>query len=102
VQTFTPSSFAGQRRTARVAQQALGICKPPAVPVALRIASIDLRVSRLLDQSESAISRSCGSTTALSVVAARVQAGNCSTVARWPAHKRVTRTNCPPGNSSAS
>ena len=57
---------------------------------------------RLCDHSESDDSRSCGSTTAPSVVAARVPAGSCSTVARWPAHKRVTRTTCPSGNSSAS
>jgi hypothetical protein len=56
----------------------------------------------LRDQSESEDSRSCASTTACSVVAARVPAGSCSTVARWPAHKRVTRNTCPSGNSSAS
>ena len=57
---------------------------------------------RLRDQVESEDSRSCRSTTVLSAIAARVSAGNCSTVARWPSHKRVTRTTCPSGNSSAS
>jgi hypothetical protein len=56
---------------------------------------------RLRDQIESEDSRSCGSTV-LSAVAARALAGNCSTVARWPSHKRVTSTTCPSGNSSAS
>src|SRR5260370_18063992 len=45
---------------------------------------------------------SCGPTTVPPAVAARAPAGNCSTVARWPSHKRVTSTNCPSGNSSAS
>ena len=31
-----------------------------------------------------------------------LDAGNCSTVARWPSHSRVNRTTCPLGNSSAS
>ena len=62
----------------------------------------DQRVSVSRDQIESEVSRSCGSTTVFSAVAARVSAGNCSTVARWPSHKRVTRTTCPSGNSSAS
>jgi hypothetical protein len=53
-------------------------------------------------QIESEDSRSCGSTTVSSAVAARAPAGNCSTVARWPSHKRVTSTSCPSGNSSAS
>ena len=57
---------------------------------------------RLRDQIESEDSRSCGSTTVSSAVAARAPAGNCSTVARWPSHKRVTSTTCPSGNSSAS
>lgn len=54
------------------------------------------------DQIESEDSRSCRSTTVSSAVAARDPAGNCSTVARWPSHKRVTSTTCPSGNSSAS
>jgi hypothetical protein len=54
------------------------------------------------DQIESEDSRSCGSTTVPSAVAAFAPAGNCSTVARWPSHKRVTSTTCPSGNSSAS
>jgi len=29
-------------------------------------------------------------------------AGNYSTVARWPSHRRVTSTICPSGNSRAS
>ena len=57
---------------------------------------------RLRDQIESEDSRSCRSTTVSSAVAARDPAGNCSTVARWPSHKRVTSTTCPSGNSSAS
>ena len=57
---------------------------------------------RLRDQIESEDSRSCGSTTVPSAVAAFAPAGNCSTVARWPSHKRVTSTTCPSGNSSAS
>ena len=57
---------------------------------------------RLRDQIESQDSRSCRSTTVSSAVAARDPAGNCSTVARWPSHKRVTSTTCPSGNSSAS
>src|SRR5262245_35047923 len=32
----------------------------------------------------------------------RVEAGNCSTVARWPSHSRVSNTVSPSGNSSAS
>ena len=36
------------------------------------------------------------------VPAGRRVAGNCRTVARWPSHKRVSRTTCPSGNSSAS
>jgi hypothetical protein len=28
--------------------------------------------------------------------------GNCNTVARWPSHRRVSSTTCPPGNSNAS
>ena len=32
----------------------------------------------------------------------RGTAGNCSTVARWPSHSRLSRTVCPLGNSSAS
>src|SRR6185369_13335676 len=51
---------------------------------------------RLRDQIESEISRSWGSIM-VPAVAARVSAGNCSTVARWPAHKRVTRTSWPSG-----
>ena len=54
------------------------------------------------DQIESEDSRSWGSTTVPSAVAAFAPAGNCSTVARWPSHKRVTSTTCPSGNSSAS
>ena len=57
---------------------------------------------RLRDQIENEDSRSCGSTTVPSAVAAFAPAGNCSTVARWPSHKRVTSTTCPSGNSSAS
>ena len=57
---------------------------------------------RLRGQIESEDSRSCRSTTVSSAVAARDPAGNCSTVARWPSHKRVTSTTCPSGNSSAS
>lgn len=57
---------------------------------------------RLRDQIENEDSRSCRSTTVSSAVAARDPAGNCSTVARWPSHKRVTSTTCPSGNSSAS
>ena len=57
---------------------------------------------RLRDQIESEDSRSCGSTTVPSAVEACDPAGNCSTVARWPSHKRVTSTTCPSGNSSAS
>ena len=57
---------------------------------------------RLRDQIESEDSRSCGSTTVPSAVAAFAPAGNCSTVARWPSHKRATSTTCPSGNSSAS
>ena len=53
-------------------------------------------------QIESEDSRSCGSTTLPSAIAAFAPAGNCSTVARWPSHKRVTSTTCPSGNSSAS
>jgi hypothetical protein len=45
----------------------------------------------LRDQIESEDSRTCGSTTLSSAVAVRAAAGNCSTVARWPSHKRVTR-----------
>src|SRR5258705_1846538 len=56
----------------------------------------------LRDQIESEDSRSCRSATVSSAVAARDPAGNCSTVARWPSHKRVTSTTCPSGNSSAS
>ena len=51
---------------------------------------------------ENEYSRSCRSTTVSSAVAGRDPAGNCSTVARWPSHKRVTSTTCPSGNSSAS
>ena len=43
---------------------------------------------RLRDQIESEDSRSCRSTTVSSAVAARDPAGNCSTVARWPSHRR--------------
>ena len=75
---------------------------PPAVPVALRIAPVRSARIRLRDQIERVDSRSCGSTTVPSAVAARAPAGNCSTVARWPSHKRVTSTTCPSGNSSAS
>ena len=57
---------------------------------------------RLRDQIESKDSRSCGPTTVPSAVAARAPAGNCSTVARWPLHRRVTSTTCPSGNSNAS
>jgi len=35
-------------------------------------------------------------------IAACGEAGNCSTFARWPSHKRVSSTIWPPGNSSAS
>src|SRR5437899_11408485 len=49
------------------------------------------------DQIESEDSRSCVSTTVSSAVAARAPAGNCSTVARWPSHKRVTSTQLPVG-----
>jgi len=59
-------------------------------------------LARLRGQIESEDSRSCRSTTVSSTVAARDPAGNCSTVARWPSHKRVTSTTCPSGNSSAS
>ena len=62
----------------------------------------DQRASPLRDQIESEDSRSCGSTTVPSAAAARVPAGSCSTVARWPSHKRATNTSCPSGNSSAS
>jgi len=57
---------------------------------------------RLRDQIESEDSRSCGSTTVLSAVAARAgrQLQYCRALAI--AHKRVTSTTCPSGNSSAS
>jgi hypothetical protein len=32
----------------------------------------------------------------------RAPAGNCSTVARWPSHRRESSTTCPSGNSNAS
>jgi hypothetical protein len=35
-------------------------------------------------------------------LATRADAGNCSTVACWPSHRRVTSTICPSGNSRAS
>jgi hypothetical protein len=35
-------------------------------------------------------------------LATRADAGNCSTVARWPSHRRVTSAICPSGNSRAS
>jgi len=57
---------------------------------------------RLRDQIESEVSRSCRSTTVSSAVSARDPTGNCSTVARWPVHKRVTSATCPSGNSRAS
>lgn|GEM_PF-6338070 len=38
----------------------------------------------------------------LASIAAFGEAGNCSTFARWPSHKRVSSTIWPPGNSSAS
>jgi hypothetical protein len=37
-----------------------------------------------------------------SAMAGRPVDGNCSTVARWPSHRRVSSTTCPSGNSSAS
>ena len=37
-----------------------------------------------------------------SLTSGRAAAGNCSTVARWPTHRRVSSTTCPSGNSSAS
>ena len=70
-------------------------CKPPAVPVALLVFVRQSASASLRDQIESEDSRSCGSTTVSSAVAARAPAGNCSTVARWPSHKRVTSTSCP-------
>ena len=57
---------------------------------------------RLRDQIENEDSRSCRSTTVSSAVAARDPAGNCSTVARWPSHRRETSTTSPSGNSNAS
>jgi hypothetical protein len=37
-----------------------------------------------------------------SLARTRTDAGNCSTVACWPSHRRVTSTICPSGNSRAS
>jgi hypothetical protein len=37
-----------------------------------------------------------------SAVSGRAAAGNCSTAARWPLHRRVSSTTCPSGNSNAS
>jgi hypothetical protein len=52
-------------------------------------------------QDESKGSRTSG-VACFSPASGRAAAGNCSTVARWPSHRRVSSTTCPSGNSNAS
>src|SRR6266852_8177163 len=84
---------------------ALGLEAPPALSQgALSAASRHPAAARgreARDQVDSDGSRTCGAA-ASSAGAGCAAAGNCSTVARWPSHRRVSSTTCPSGNSNAS
>ena len=79
--------------------------EPPAVPVALGLRRIDVRrkhgCAHARHQDESEGSRTSGVSRSYAAWG-RAAAGNCSTVARWPSHRRETSTTSPSGNSNAS
>jgi hypothetical protein len=60
---------------------------------------VRIALSRLRLRPETAGSRTCDLAGSF---ATSGMAGNCNTVARWPSHRRVSRTICPSGNSNAS